>query len=113
MGQAAPFSGKWQWKHGQEALTLNLRQSGSRLTGWHAAIGQGGLRVDEAAPDQPPSIEGMINGETAEVTFRSTYPGSSAHGHATLKLRGGALYWHVVDTDGEEYLPDSARLTRR
>lgn len=109
---ADPFSGTWRWKHGDEALTLVLEQSGSKLTGRHAAIGKGGMRVDEVQPGQPPSIEGTVQGDTAQVTFHSAYPGSDATGRATLRLKGGVLYWHVVESTGEEYLPDSAQLKR-
>src|SRR5882762_8965400 len=74
------FSGDWRWSKGKEELTLHLEQSGKELAGWHTAAGQAGLKADEVARSDPPSISGPVDGDTATVTFRSGFPDSKGNG---------------------------------
>jgi len=108
----ATFAGKWDWSQGGEELTLTLEQDGSHLRGWHAAIGQGGAKADEVSRDQPPSISGDVQGVTANVKFTSGYPDSKGGGRARLTLQDEFLIWQILESDGEHYLPRSAKLTR-
>ena len=69
--------------------------------------------MDEVTAESgQPSITGEINGNVATVKFRSGYPDSTGGGTARLTLRGAYLYWQILKSDGEHYLPKSARLTR-
>jgi hypothetical protein len=106
------FNGEWRWSRGEEELTLYLKQTGKSLSGHHSAIGQGGMKVDEVADDQPPSITGEVQGGTATVEFKSGFPDSRGGGRAKLTLKGGFLYWRVLESTGEHYLPRSAKLAR-
>jgi hypothetical protein len=108
---AQPFAGAWHWAKGQESFDLDLTQDGAKLTGYHSAIGQNGLKADEVQAPNAPSISGTIKGDTATVTFRSGFPDSEGSGHATLKLRGKNLSWKITDAKGEHYLPAKAVLT--
>lgn len=107
------IAGTWKWKQGAESLDLTLKQEGTKITGYHSAIGQRGAKVDEVPPDAAePSLQGEIKGTVATVQFRTGYPDSTGHGAATLTLRGGYLNWQIVKSEGEHYLPKSARLSR-
>lgn len=107
------IAGNWNWKQGAEMFDLTLKQDGTKITGYHTAIGQRGAKADETAPDAAePSIKGDLKGQIATIQFRTGYPDSTGHGTATLKLRGGFLTWQIVTSEGEHYLPKSARLSR-
>jgi hypothetical protein len=109
---AAPnLTGSWSWSQGEESLDLVLKQEDGKITGYHNAVGQRGMKVDEVAEDSgEPSIKGEVKGSVATVTFRSGFPDATGHGTATLTLRGGFLYWRIVESKGEHYLPLKARL---
>ena len=106
------FRGVWSAKNGAEEFELELKQNGNRLTGYHFAIGQNGNKVDEADTQQAPSITGSIKGKIATVQFKSGFPGSSGKGTATLVLRRRQLYWRIIGSSGEHYLPLSAVLKK-
>ena len=106
------FSGDWNWSKGKELLTLHLEQSGKELTGWHTAVGQGGLKADEVLRSASPSITGQIDGDTATVTFHSGFPDSKGNGKAKLTLSGNTLSWNILESSGEHYLPTKAKLKR-
>ena len=110
--KTAAIAGTWKWKQGEEMLDLRLKQDGAAITGYHSAIGQRGMKADEVAHGGEPSIKGELKGAIATVKFRSGYPDSNGGGTATLKLRGDFLYWQVVKSEGEHYLPKTARLSR-
>jgi hypothetical protein len=111
--KAVDLTGPWQWEQGKESLDLTLEQHGTVITGYHSAVGQRGAKVDEVTADSgQPSITGEINGNVATVKFRSGYPDSTGGGTARLTLRGSFLYWEITKTQGEHYLPRTARLTR-
>src|SRR5262245_16486760 len=68
------LNGTWTWKQGEESLDLTLKQEGTKLSGWHAAVGQRGMKVDEVAETAEPSITGEVKGAVATVKFRSGFP---------------------------------------
>lgn len=109
----ADLTGPWQWEQGQESLDLTLVQHGNEITGYHSAVGERGMKVDEVLEASgKPSITGAIKGNVATVQFRSGYPDSTGGGTARLTLRGAYLYWQIIKSEGEHYLPKTARLTR-
>ena len=110
--KATSIAGTWTWKQGEERLELTLKQEGASVSGYHSAIGQRGLKADEAPQDGEPSIKGEMKGAVATVTFRTGYPDSNGHGTATLSWRGEFLYWKIVQSKGEHYLPRAVRLRR-
>lgn len=104
------FQGTWSWEKGTEQFELELKQNGNKLTGYHIAIGQNGSKVDEADTTQEPSIVGTVKRNTAKVNFKSGFPDSNGKGAATLILRRRQLYWKIINSSGEHYLPLSAVL---
>lgn len=107
------WTGTWTWKQGPESLTLRLQQDGTTLTGTHSAIGQRGAKVDEmAVGSAEPSLKGDIEGATAHIQFRTSFPDATGRGTATLTLKNGQIYWQIVKSEDEHYFPKSARLSR-
>ena len=109
---ADQFSGSWTWSSGDESFELTLKQNGSSITGYHSAVGQNGMKVDEVEESDVPSIAGQVKDAVATVKFRSGYPDSTGGGIATLMLHGQALDWQIVKSEGEHYLPKKVRLRR-
>jgi hypothetical protein len=105
-------NGSWHWAKRKEELALELRRMGSFLEGRHSAVGQNGTKVDEVDRSDPPSLTGEVAGTTAIVKFKSGFHGGKGSGRAKLVLRGDVLYWQVLESSGEFYLPLSAKLTR-
>lgn len=104
------FQGTWAWKKGAEEFELTLKQNGNKLTGYHIAIGQNGNKVDEADITQEPSIVGIVKKKSARVEFKSGFPDGNGKGAATLVLRRRQLFWKIINSSGEHYLPLSAIL---
>ena len=104
------FQGTWTWKKGAEEFELTLKQNGSKLTGYHFAVGQNGNKVDEADTKGEPSIIGTIEDNTAKIKFTSAFPDGNGKGTATLVLHHRRLYWKITSSSGEHYLPLSAIL---
>src|SRR5207253_3123277 len=74
------FTGSWTATFGHDAsFDLVLVQNGTRLTGRHCAVTEHARRVDcamdeDGDPDTTAiSIEGTVQGESAEITFKSSY----------------------------------------
>lgn len=108
------YAGHWLWAEGDERLSLTLRQNGDKITGFHSAERFGGGKRDEVSSDgRQPSITGELHGPSAIVRFRSGVLGSEAYGHVRLTLRGKYLYWQLMDSTGENFLPDTAVLIRQ
>ena len=108
--QSENFQGTWAWKKGDEEFELKLKQDGTKLTGYHFAIGQNGNKIDEPDTTGEPSITGIIKGNTAKIKFTSAFPDGDGKGMATLVLRRRHLYWKIISSSGEHYLPLSAIL---
>ncbi len=106
------FQGNWMWKKGADEFELELKQKGNKISGYHIAIGQNGHKVDEADRTQTSSITGSVKGKTATVAFRSGFPDGNGQGTATLILRRRQLYWRIINSGGEHYLPLSAVLKK-
>jgi hypothetical protein len=110
--KAVNIAGRWTWEQNPESLDLILKQDGAAISGYHSAVGERGNKVDEVTLESgaEPSIKGEMKGTVGTVRFRSGYPDSKGGGTATLTLRGGVLYWQIIKSDGEHYLPKVARL---
>jgi hypothetical protein len=107
------FTGTWASKT-TDAITfsLDLKQRGSRIEGYHNAVAQGGRRVDDVQPDTGhPSISGSVQGRVAYVTFSSGY--GDGTGEATITLNGNKLDWKITKSSGMHYLPSASVLHRR
>jgi putative hemolysin len=106
----ADFTGEWEWESGDGSatFTLSLTQSGNQLQGSHVAVMQGGNRMDSILPDL--SIFGSVNGNIAEVTFRSSF--ASTTGQATVTHNGDTIIWKVTVPPDQYFIPDEATLGR-
>jgi hypothetical protein len=86
---------------------LNLQADGDRLCGLHSATAHLGNRVDEDEGNEP-SISGRISGNTASVTFQSSWGGT---GQATLVRQGNMIRWKVTSHDDQQsWIPMDATL---
>jgi hypothetical protein len=107
------FGGHWLWAEGDERFTLTLTQNGEKLTGFHSVQRYSDGRTDGVSGGTTPSITGLVHDSSMVARWRSGAPGSEAYGHARLTLRGRYLYWELMDSSGEHYLPDHAVLIRQ
>jgi len=107
------FTGTWASKT-TDAITfaLDLKQTGSRIEGYHNAVAQSGRRVDDVQPDSgKPSISGSVRGRVAHVTFSSGY--GDGTGEATITLNGNRLDWKITKSSGMHSLPSASVLHRQ
>lgn len=115
LNKDSPFTGSWTGKPSPGSrFSLDLKQQGDRLTGYHDAVTpQKSHRTDAVSPEEgPPSIFGRIlDGTTARVTFQSGYS-EEGKGAALLALKGGSLSWTILQSTGAHYLPESCVLIR-
>lgn len=105
------FQGKWTSV--DEDISLDLFQTGDELTGYHCSVTKHAQRIDCAleSDDMGYSIDGIVKGNQANVTFLSTY--CMKYGKAKIVMHGDYLYWEVTEfPDGEFWLPLSAILKR-
>ncbi len=108
------FAGSWDAPvNDVSAFSLDLTQTGNRITGYHTAIAHRGKRVDSVLPDEGrPSITGTITGGVAHVRFQSGYD-ESGRGEAVLTLRDNKLEWKITKSSGIHYFPMSCVLSRQ
>ncbi|MBC8486534.1 MAG: hypothetical protein ISS16_03505 [Ignavibacteria bacterium] len=107
------FQGKWTSVDEDISLDLDLFQTGDELTGYHCSVTKHAQRIDCAleSDDMGYSIDGIVKGNQANVTFLSTY--CMKYGKAKIVMHGDYLYWEVTEfPDGEFWLPLSAILKR-
>ncbi len=119
-GSAAesPMAGTWEvkWKCAKavnpdcmpDTFSIRLFIQGGKLCGTHSSIAKAGKKVDEIGGSKP-TLSGQVVGATATVTFLSAFEGK---GKATITLRGERLQWHIVEEEGESWLPPDATLHR-
>ena len=74
-GDGVNFAGSWDAPvNDVSAFSLDLTQTGNRITGYHTAIAHRGKRIDSVLPDEGrTSITGTITGGIAHVRFQSGY----------------------------------------
>jgi hypothetical protein len=83
------------------------------LTGYHSGVTKNGSRTDGPVEgEDPPSITGTIEGNTAIVEVHSTF--SDAVLKVRLTLHDRSLDWKVIEVkqSGEYFIPDKATLNR-
>jgi hypothetical protein len=105
------FAGKWTSVDEKTSLDLDLFQTGEEIEGYHCSVTKHAQRIDCClkSDEMGYSIEGVLRGNTAEVTFLSTY--CMKYGKAKIVKHGDYLYWEVTEfPDGEFWLPLSAIL---
>jgi hypothetical protein len=125
---ASPLDGEWEviWsckgatgaysercaQGARDHFLLDLWSTGKSLCGLHLATAHLGNRVDEGdLLDGGPTITGSIQGDIANVRFRSAW---GATGTATIRVVGSRLHWAVLSqAEGESWLPDDAVLLRK
>ena len=117
--QKPDFSGKWKWENNNNYSTfsLDLKQVGNNINGYHCAICQNGNRIDcWGIDDDEYSIKGRIKDGVATVIIKSYFSDSVEEdtGVATIKfITTNKIEWRVIkDTKGQNYFPDRAILMR-
>ena len=105
------FTGLWADEGNDvRAFSLDLKQNGNQITGYHSAVAQRGNRIDATLPsEESPSIAGFIENGVALVWFKSGY-GSEGGGRAILSLAGNQISWRIVESYGVHCLPDASTL---
>ena len=91
-----------------ESFSVRLFIKDGRLCGTHSSVAQGGNKVDELGGKEP-TLTGQVSGKTATVAFRSSFEGK---GKAAIALSRTHLRWHILEQDGEAWLPPDATLHR-
>jgi len=107
------FNGKWTSVDDDISLDLDLFQTGDELTGYHCSVTKNAQRIDCALESDSMgfSIEGLVKGNAAEVTFFSTY--CNEYGKARIVKCGDYLFWEVTEfPNGEFCIPLTAILER-
>ncbi|MFW7213780.1 hypothetical protein [Enterobacter sp. BNK-22] len=99
------FDGVWTGGVGNDStLTLQLAESGNRITGSYCYISQRGNRIDCPEEDER-NLSGTIAGNRADVEFNSSFGG--AGGRAVLEIKGSEMEWRLVTPPqkGNDYTP--------
>ncbi|MBG0666853.1 hypothetical protein I4P15_00020 [Enterobacter roggenkampii] len=99
------FDGVWAGGVGNDStLTLQLAESGNRVTGSYCYISQRGNRIDCPEEDER-NLSGTIAGNRANVEFNSSFGG--AGGRAVLEIKGSEMEWRLVTPPqkGNDYTP--------
>jgi len=107
------FEGKWTSVDENISLDLDLFQTGEEIEGYHCSVTKHAQRIDCRLESDGMgfSIEGVVKGNIAEVTFLSTY--CNEYGKAKIVKCGDYLYWEVTEfPDREFYLPLTAILEK-
>jgi hypothetical protein len=103
------FGGNWRSPDENTSFVLFLTQNNSSLTGYHCAIGENGRKIDCANLGEL-TLQGIIQGDSAIITFTSKYCGKS--GVAILKkVNSTTLDWRIQEEpNGIFFLPYRASL---
>ena len=99
------FDGVWAGGVGNDStLTLQLAESGNRITGSYCYISQRGNRID-CPEDDEHNLSGTVAGNRANVEFNSSFGG--AGGRAVLEIKGSEMEWRLVTPPqkGNVYTP--------
>ena len=104
----ADFSLDGQWVDPVTGFTLNLYQDWKSIYGNHVMVTQDGNKIDSLDV----SINGMLNGQTVNVQFQSSFSTDPGTAQITY-LDVNTIQWKIIDPpDGEFYLPFEATLNR-
>src|SRR2546427_11459221 len=100
------FAGSWDAPvNDVSAFSLDLTQTGNRITGYHTAIAHRGKRIDSVLPDEGRrSITGTITGGGISVRFQSG-DAESAHGRRWRDLRDHKLQREITKRPSIKYFP--------
>ena len=86
-----------------EQISLNLSQEGAILKGEYAVSLDWGRRFESG------ELESKIMDNIAELNLESGWRGKVK---VRLTLRGGKLYWKIMQSEGENYFPLEMVLRR-
>lgn len=110
--EVADFQGSWVDREEKElSFSLDLRQDGTILTGYHCGMTKDAKRIDCSLEGDDFTIVGTITDNIAKVKFTSAYSGQI--GMAKMTHNGESLLWEITAfPNGLYYLPDRAILTK-
>jgi hypothetical protein len=105
----ASFSLDGHWEDAATGFSLDLYQDWKNIYGKHTIVAQGGSKIDSLDV----SINGMLQGQVATVTFQSSFTSETGTAQITY-LDVNTITWKITNPpDGEFYLPAEATLTRK
>jgi len=104
----ADFSLDGHWVDEATGFTLDLYQDWKQIYGQHTVVAQNGNKIDSMEA----SINGMLKGKVANVTFQSSFtdlPGTAEITYVDVET----IQWKIISAPpGEYYLPAEATLKR-
>ena len=104
----ADFSMDGHWVDDSTGFTLDLYQDWKQIYGGHTVVAQDGDKIDSLEA----SINGMLKGKVASVTFQSSFsdlPGTAEITYVDVNT----IHWKIISAPpGEYYLPAEATLIR-
>ena len=118
------FSGDWTWAEIDEkgnycsTFHLELKQQYNKVRGKYDATASYGNRLDCSSDEEEYNISGVVNGDVADVEFKSWYGkgmgGGSGKGRAKIVYMGDRIEWIVIKDpqNGWYYCPNKAVLKR-
>lgn len=88
------FQGEWLYSEGEEyGFFIYLEQEGDKIRGGYSAVvGKNGRRID-GIPGESENISGIIEGDVAEITFKSDWGGI---GKAKITPKGNQIEWEII-----------------
>lgn len=105
----ADFSLDGHWVDAATGFTLDLYQDWKTITGQHQIVSQDGNKIDSLEA----SITGSIQGQTADVQFKSSFTNHVGAAKIT-SIDANTITWKIITPpEGEYYLPAEATLTRK
>lgn len=104
------FSGTWYIDEDSSDFSLVIQQIGNTITGNHCGTADNGNFIDCNVDNPTKSVTGIAEGDSALVTFRSSY--CNKQGTAIIKkLNPTQIQWKIIkNPDGLFYVPLNVRL---
>lgn len=109
----SPFVGKWAYKYpdSTEIFSLNIVQTGNKLSGSYCDVFDNGNRMDCADEDRASFTLAVPKSNSFTTSYISAY--GKAHGLVKITVSGKHLIWQVIRRpSGENYSPRYVTLTK-
>lgn len=102
--------GEWDSGKGTNSLMLKLHIEGNQIIGTHYATWNNGAKLDGIRDKQ--TLSGVFTGKSVfTVNFKSDFGGS---GIARINIiDGNTLEWKIISKNGDMYIPEFMKLTRK
>lgn len=109
------FEGHYEWEENSEIETfsVDIILNDNIYEGSYCAVAESGNKIDCGIEEDNPSFIFLESNENQfTVNFTTNY--DLSNGKVTLELRGGKLYWKIVEQpEGLYFCPEEAILIKR